>query len=133
MFLRRRGTMIRQLITKPAIFAAVLLLSWGVLLGTAPAQEFEEEGYLGLYDEDDYGDSWFYDAYDMARDDDFSRITGGTTKSRATGGSTTMSGVTTIGSMIPTRSERRLSGGIEISSQVICLGLVRPRGEGELR
>jgi hypothetical protein len=71
MFLRRRGTMIRQLITKPAIFAAVLLLSWGVLLGTAPAQEFEEEGYLGLYDEDDYGDSWFYDAYDMARDDDF--------------------------------------------------------------
>jgi hypothetical protein len=66
----RRITMIRHLIRKPAVLAAALLLSCGMLFGTARAQDFENEGYSGLYEEDNYEDGWYYDAYEAARDDD---------------------------------------------------------------
>ena len=63
--------MFRRFVKIPATLAAALLLSCGLLFGAAQAQEFDDEAYSGLYDEDYGEERWYYDAYDVPRDDDF--------------------------------------------------------------
>ena len=62
--------MFRRFMQQPVALAIALLLSCGMLFSTAPAQDFEEEGYTGLDEEDNFEDSWYYDAYETARRDD---------------------------------------------------------------
>ena len=63
--------MFRRFMNKSASLAAALLFSCGLLFSTAQAQEFDDEAYSGLYEEGHNGESWYYDAYDAPRDDDY--------------------------------------------------------------
>ena len=62
--------MLRRFMQQPVALAIALLLSCGMLFSTAQAQDLEGEGYTGLYEEDNYEDSWYYDTYETARRDD---------------------------------------------------------------
>ena len=63
--------MFRSFMHRSVMLSVALLLSCGLLFGTAQAQEFDDEAFSGLYEEDYGGEAWYYDAYDGPRDDDY--------------------------------------------------------------